>query len=126
MEYMLKIHLFNTDIKKYVLKPHLNYLFLSIPQPVNLIEENRQNVLGLLRFKPKYQNISEAYFNHLRKKYNSDNIVFIGVHVRLTDKEAWLKHVSDGGRMPVPEEILYFMGQAKNVLKQYYYSKVHL
>ena len=118
----MKIHLFNNDINDYFFKPSISYLFLSIPQPVNLIEQHRKEVLSFLRFNSKYEKIGRDYYEHLREKYGQTGVIFIGVQVRLTDKAEWLKHVSQGGRMPVPEEILYLMGKAKVILSQYYYK----
>ena len=66
---LFKIHLYNSDIKELKFRNSNTYLFLSIPQPVNLVEENRKSVLSLLRFNDKYENVALSYFNHLRQKF---------------------------------------------------------
>ena len=122
-EEVLKIHLYNHDIKRFTFRNTSKYMFISIPQPVNLVEEHRKTALSLLRINGRYSDEALQYYNRQRQKYTgspSGAAIFIGVHVRLTDKADWLKHVSAGGRMPLPEEILYSMGQAKNTVLRYY------
>ena len=122
-EEILKIHLYNHDIKRFTFRNTSKYMFISIPQPVNLVEAHRKTALSLLRINQKYSNEALQFYNLQRQKYAgspSGAAIFIGVHVRLTDKADWLHHVSAGGRMPLPAEILYLMGQAKNTVLKYY------
>ena len=92
------------------------------------MERNRKHVLSLLKFNSRYESLARRYYDLQRVKYggsSSADVIFIGVHVRLTDKADWLTHVSAGGRMPLPEEILYLMGQAKNTVLTHYSQDIN-
>ena len=86
-----RFELLNNDIYKSPLlhrdKENKPTLIAGYPQPVNLIEDNREDVLWMLRFRQKYDAIANLYLASLKSRYSSHlNTTFIGVHVSLTEE----------------------------------------
>lgn len=108
-----QLHVGSIDAMELRLNKQLIYYIRDVPKAINLIEDQREVVVNkLLPIKSKFEDAVRDYYDVLKFKY-SEKAVFIGVHIRLTDKLKFIQGLSGGGRPPMPKEIVYIMKYAK-------------
>ena len=117
-----KLKLGTNDLTKFSLAedPHSVYMIEDVPKPINFIDLFADDVRNdIFKLGENFTRRATKYFDHLRKDvYKKDNLTFVGLHIRLSDKGSALADLTQGGQMLLPREIRFLVEEADRSLKQ--------